>query len=230
MGYIDVSASMAYPGTGGGSSPAIYVIDSPEHPFDVTSFARDHASTIVTVPVRQWNDALTPWPAAGLYRGEPDFGGQAAATLAELTLEALPAIERAAGLSPTARAICGYSLGGLFSLYALTHAEAFVACGCLSGSVWYESWVEHLRARAADLTGRYVYLSLGTKERRAARPLLKTVQDCMEACSVILGEHGAQVDFRLGPGNHLQHIPERLGAGLDALDAFLSAGHDVPLA
>ena len=45
----------------------------------------------------------------------------------------------------------------------------------------------------------------------------------MEACSGILREHGAKVDFHLGPGNHLQHIPERLGAGLDALDVFLSA-------
>ena len=223
MTCIDIAACTVHPGREGVEAPVIYVIDSPEHPFDMTSFAQERVSTIVTVPVRQWNDALTPWPAAGLYRGEPDFGGHADVTLAKLTSDVLPAIEREARLSPTHRAICGYSLGGLFSLYALTHTDVFVACGCLSGSVWYEGWVEHLRALDIDLAGRYAFLSLGTKERRAARPLLKTVQDCMEACSGILREHGAEVEFCLGPGNHLQHIPERLGAGFDALDVFLSA-------
>jgi predicted alpha/beta superfamily hydrolase len=131
-------------------------------------------------------------------------------------------MEQARGLEPNARAICGYSLGGLFALYALTHASAFTACACLSGSVWYEGWVEHLRELDLDLSGRFAYLSLGTKERRAARPLLKTVQDRMEACAEILRERGAEVEYRMGPGNHLQHIPERYAAGITALDAFLT--------
>ena len=136
--------------------------------------------------------------------------------------ELIPQVEAEHGLSPTARAICGYSLGGLFSLYALTHADAFAACACLSGSVWYEGWVEHLRELPLDLTGRFAYLSLGTKERRAARPILKTVQDRMEVCADILRARGCEVAYRTGPGNHLQHIPERFDAGISALDAFLS--------
>lgn len=59
-----------------------------------------------------------PCPAAGVRPGSPDFGGRAAETLAELVDVTIPAVEAARGLDPVCRAICGYSLGGLFSLYA----------------------------------------------------------------------------------------------------------------
>lgn len=209
-------------GASGATAPVVFVIDSPEHPLPVDSLASRRRVTIASVPVRDWADVLTPWPTAGLYREDPAFGGQAAVTLNELLTQAIPAIEAAHGLEPAARAICGYSLGGLFALYALTHADAFAACACVSGSVWYEGWVEHLRELPVDLSGRYAFLSLGTKERRAARPLLKTVQVRMESCADILRERGCTVDYRTGPGSHLQHVGERLDAGLAALDAFLT--------
>ncbi|MBR3234971.1 MAG: hypothetical protein IKG11_05085 [Atopobiaceae bacterium] len=110
----------------------------------------------------------------------------------------------------------------------VTHTSSFVSCACLSGSVWYEGWIEHLRELNLSLDGRYAYLSLGTKERRAARPILKTVQDRMEACADILREAGAAVDYRTSPGNHLQHIPERLDAGLTALDSHLARLDAIP--
>lgn len=226
--YLDAGASRVFEGSNG-RAPAIFVIDSPEHPFDADTLGKNRRSTVVSIPVDQWGDALTPWPAKAIYRGEPDYGGEAAQTLSALLDEVIPALEAAHGLSPSAHAICGYSLGGLFALYALTHSDAFAACACLSGSVWYEGWVEHVRALPPNLAGRFAYLSLGTKERRAARPILKTVQDCMEACTQILQEHGCQVEYRTGPGNHLQHIPERLYAGLTALDEFLCREYPSPL-
>lgn len=223
MQFVSKEGRRVIRGSGGPSSPAIYVIDSPDHPVDLESLARGRRSSIVTVPVVNWNDALTPWPAQGLYREGSDFGGQADVTLTELCDEAIPAIEQDEGLCPSSRAICGYSLGGLFALYAFTHTELFSACACLSGSVWYEGWVEHLRELGPDLSGRFAYLSLGTKERRAAQPILKTVQDRMEACAKILHDRGTLVEYRTGPGNHMQHVPERFDAGLTALDAFLTS-------
>lgn len=221
MSRIDQSACRIHTSQSGRTFPIIYVIDSPEHPFDVEPVASQLTSTLISVPVAEWNDSLTPWPAAGVYRGEPDFGGQAPQTLAELTGKVIPSIEQQSGLTPSARAICGYSLGGLFALYALTHCDSFVACACLSGSVWYEGWVDHLRNLQPQLTGSFAYLSLGTKERKAARPILKTVQDRMEECATILQDAGCQVDYRTGPGNHFQNIPERYKAGLESLDEFL---------
>ena len=210
-------------GAGGVTAPVVYVVDSPEHPFDIGSVAAGIACTIVTVPVADWNDSLTPWPAPGLYRGEPDFGGNAARTLADLRDRVIPFIEREAGLHPRKRAICGYSLGGLFALYAFTHCEHFDACACLSGSVWYGGWVEHLRTLEFDGNGRFAYLSIGTKEKRAALATLKRVQDNMAQCASILRERDCEVEYAIGPGNHMSFIPERFAAGLAALDAFLNA-------
>lgn len=221
MGYMHVDDCTLRPGSGSSSAPIVYFVDSPEHPFDLSPLPSGLQSNVVSIPVASWDDSLTPWVAAGIYREEPDSGGRAGDTLTELLGEVIPAIERANGLTPTHRAICGYSLGGLFSLYAFTHAHAFDACGCLSGSVWYEGWVDHLRSLDLDLTGKFAFLSLGTKERRAARPILRTVADNMEACAGILRQRGCEVRYEQGPGNHLQHIPERVAAGITALDAFL---------
>lgn len=205
----------------------IYVVDSAVHPFDVDAFKDDATSAVVALPVNNWNDALTPWPAEGLYRGESDFGGNAARTLAELTGEVIPAIEKNAGWRPSARAICGYSLGGLFAVFALTHSNLFDACGCLSGSLWYEGWAEYLRNLDVDLRRKYAFLSIGTKEKRAARPLLKTSQSKMEECARLLEQKGCVVHYQTGPGNHLQHVTERFSAGLTALDAWLRESREL---
>lgn len=202
------------------TAPVIYVIDSPEHPFDVRS-VQDLATTIVTVPIADWRDALTPWAAAGIYREEPPFGGHAARTLAKLCGETIPALEAEMSIQPHARAICGYSLGGLFALYALTHSDTFRACACLSGSVWYEGWVEYLRELDVDLRDSFAFLSVGTKEKRAARPLLRTVERNMEECARILERDGCTVRYQTSPGGHMQHVAGRFEAGLRALDDAL---------
>jgi len=222
MKHIDPDDFTMHRGAKGAASPVVYLIDFPEHPFDIADIIAPLASTVVTIPISNWNDSLTPWPAKGLYREEPDFKGEASLTLSELTGEAIPAIERTGGLSPSKRAICGYSLAGLFSLYAFTHCTAFDACACISGSVWYEGWVEYLRQREFDGAGTYAYLSIGTKEKRGAPKILRTVQDNMEACAGILRAHGCETDYVVGPGNHMQLHRERFAAALAHLDAHMN--------
>ncbi len=221
MRYVDIERAEFYSGASGATGPIIYVIDLPEHPFDIAGVAMGRAAHIVRVPVRSWDDSLTPWPAPGLRRGDADFKGEAAVTLAELKAEAAPALEARWGLEPVRRAICGYSLGGLFSLYAFVQDAYFDACGCLSGSLWYEGWTDYLRDRAFDGAGRYAYLSIGKKECKASLPILRTVQANMEACAELLRDRGCAVDYRVGPGNHMQHHVERFDAGLTAIDAHL---------
>ncbi len=193
----------------------IYVIDSPEHPLNVTAAAEGLRASVVSVPVADWGDALTPWPAPALRPGEKDFGGQADETLA-LLAEALDA-------APGPHAVCGYSLGGLFALYAFVREPRLAACACLSGSVWYEGWVNWLRENAPDCAGRYAYFSVGRKEKRAGLPF-RHVEEDLAACVEILRAHGCRVGVTLGPGSHMQHVTERLSAGLAALDSVLTAG------
>ena len=182
---------------------------------DVAAASAGLRSRVVSVPVEDWGDALTPWPAPALHPDEKDFGGQADETLASLA-------ETLNG-APGPHAICGYSLGGLFALYAFAREPQLAACACLSGSVWYEGWVEWLRANAPDCAGRSAYFSVGRKEKRAGLPF-RHVEEDLAACAEILRAHGCRVDVALGPGNHMQHVTERLAAGLAALDAFLASG------
>lgn len=213
-----------YLGTLGPAAPAIYLIDSPEHPTALGTAAPSLACTVVRVPIDRWGERLTPWPAAALYRGEQDYVGRADETRAWLTHEVIPAAEEDAGLAPGARGVAGYSLAGLFALHTFVHDARFDAVACLSGSLWYEGWLEHLDACAFDGKGRYAYLSLGSKERRAARPALKAVEDRTRATVERLRARGVETDFVLNPGGHLTHIGERTVAGLCALDAFLAGG------
>ena len=222
MGCVDLGGCEVLLGARGRGAPVVYVIDLPEHPFDVATAAQGVRATVARVPVRDWGDSLTPWPAVGLHPGVPGFGGRAEGTLAELADEVMPAVEAAHGLVPARRAICGYSLGGLFSLYAFAReGSPFCACACLSGSVWYEGWVDYLRRACPDASGRFAYLSIGRKERRSGAPIMRGVQEDLEACAEVLRSSGCSVELVVGPGGHLQYHTERLAAGLSALDARL---------
>lgn len=144
---------MVHIGTGGPAAPCIYLIDSPEHPTPLGEAARDLTSTVVSVPVDDWGSKLTPWPAEPLYRGEVAYGGLANETLRWLLDELIPSTEQEAGLTPKTRAIAGYSLAGLFSLYAFLREPSLAAVACLSGSLWYEGWVEHMESLSPTAAG-----------------------------------------------------------------------------
>ena len=208
-------------GNAGPASPCIYLIDSPEHPTPLDEVAKGLACTVVSIPVADWGTKLTPWPATALYRGEADYAGEARQTLAWLREETLPQANRDSGLEPSARAIAGYSLAGLFSLYAFLHDASWSAVACLSGSLWYEGWLPHVKGLDFPTVGRYAFLSLGSKERRASRPQLKQVQERTEACVELLRTRGIETDFVLNPGGHLTGIDWRTQQGLQALDVHL---------
>lgn len=223
MGYIDITGVEVYRGSAGDTSPVIYVIDSPEHPAGLAAMATGRAATVVGVPVRTWSAALTPWEAAPLRRGTPHFAGDASATLAELRETVVPLVEAQTGARrPAHRAICGYSLGGLFALYAFTHDRIFSACACLSGSLWYEGWVDYLRELPFEGAGKYAFFSLGKKESKAGAPIMHSVLDNMGQCADILRDRGCEVACSIGPGNHMQHHRERFETGLAALESFLA--------
>ena len=216
-------------GSTGGEGPVVYVIDMPEHPLPVAEAATGLGANVVRIPVAGWADALTPWPAPALRAGQEGFGGRADQTLADLQ-ETVRRIERSASLRPSSRAICGYSLSGLFALYAFVREPVFSACASVSGSLWYEGWVGWLRANAPDCAERYAYLSVGRKEKRAGLPF-SHVEDDLAACADILRKRGCTVDVVLGSGNHVQYQRERLAAALTSLDCAWGDGaalHKVP--
>ena len=99
---------------------------------------------LVAVHIRKWNEELTPWPAPPVF-GKIPFGDGAEETLREL-LSILEKQRQQLGWDPSASlrrvVLGGYSLAGLFSLWAGTQ-EPFGGIVAASPSVWYRDWLGH---------------------------------------------------------------------------------------
>lgn len=203
------------------AAPVIYVIDSADHPLDLAPLAGG-AVAFAQVYVASWTNDLTPWAAPGLRPHDPAFGSGASQTLDYLTEQVVPAIEAPGQLQPRARGILGYSLAGLFALYAFIAKGTvrFDAVASLSGSLWYDGWTDYLAQAPFDGTNRFAYLSLGTKERRTANPRMRTVEEATRLTEELLVAKGCATAYAPGPGNHFEHVPERLQNGVQALAGF----------
>ncbi len=220
MGSIRLDEVELIAGSGGVHAPLIYVIDLPEHPFPIEAATADMVANVARIPVHGWDNALTPWEAEGLRPGQM-FGGHAAKTLAELTATIAPRLTARESVAPEALAVCGYSMGGLFALWAFVNDARLAACACLSGSVWYPGWVDYLRDVNMNGANRFAFLSVGSKEKRGAGPF-RHVEDDMQASADILRDHSCNVHFEIGPSNHMQHHQERLARGLAELDGRMA--------
>jgi predicted alpha/beta superfamily hydrolase len=112
---------------------------------------------------------LTPTRATSRYLlGETPYGtGGAGAMLDLIREEVAPFVESAHSLDPDDRGLGGFSLGGLFTCWALVRRpEGFRRYLAVSPSLW---WDDHLlldgrRAPLADGAGGDVYLAVGGRE------------------------------------------------------------------
>ena len=94
------------------------------------------------VPVSNWNDALSPWKSPAVW-GTQGFGGNAADTLRFLTEQVMPTLKQQFELSENVKIILGgYSLAGLFALWASTQTDLFYGVAAASPSVWFPGWME----------------------------------------------------------------------------------------
>ena len=101
---------------------------------------------LISILSSNWKDDYSPWPAAALVKKEGAFGGGAAAYLHVLTNTVKPFIDGnfRAKKHIEDTVLMGYSLGGLASLYSLYTSNTFGKIGCLSGSLWFDGWVEFM--------------------------------------------------------------------------------------
>ena len=56
--------------------------------------------------------------------------------------------------------IMGYSLAGLFALWAMYQTDIFAGCATCSGSMWYPGFVEYVNSQPT-LANKQIYISLG---------------------------------------------------------------------
>ena len=161
-----------------------------------------------------WNDDLSPWPAPKAFRDGNDFAGGADAYLKELTEKIVPAVEAKLGFTPHSRAIAGYSLAGLFALYALYRTDIFSRAASMSGSLWYDGFLDFMEQSSPMRLPEEVYFSLGDRESRIKNRRLASVEECTVKAYHLMQSLGTNTLFEWNTGNHYVNAPERIAKGL----------------
>ena len=161
-----------------------------------------HRFLFAAIPVMSWNDELSPWEAPAVW-GKQGFGGNAADTLHFLTAQVIPTLMQQFNLPENVKIILGgYSLAGLFALWASTQISLFCGIAAASPSVWFPGWVDFEQQH--PIQARHVYLSLGDKEAHTRNPVMAAVGDNIRALHSRLTERGADCTLEWNSGGHFK--------------------------
>lgn len=170
--------------------------------------------TLVTISGLNWEAELSPWAAGNLFKYSEMFTGGADAYLKTLTDEIMPQAEALLSGKIAWRGLSGYSLAGLFTVYALYKTGLFSRAASMSGSLWYPGFKDFALAHNTAKLPQYLYFSLGDKEARARNQYLKTVQQCTEELAAHYKSLGIDTFYELNPGGHYRDIIKRSAAGI----------------
>ena len=178
-----------------------------------------HGISIVVIEDVNWNDDLTPWPAAGVFKKAKPFGGKAAAFLNKLTHEIIPETERDLGIEAAERTLLGVSLSGLFAVWSAFNTDAFTNIISLSGSLWYDGFVEWMKEQTPSPQLKKICMLLGEKEKNAKEKRMSMVEERSLAAADILKEKSqATVTFELVEGTHFSPILPRMERAMMTLE------------
>lgn len=137
----------------------------------------DAEYTVVAVEVDDWFRQFSPWPSDQL---DSKFAGEAEKTWQWMEEYVLPECGvDAAGKMPDRKIyIMGYSLAGLFALWALMEKPVLSGAISCSGSLWYPDFMGKIQNDCHKLHGKKIYLSVGGKEANTKDPLMANVLTC----------------------------------------------------
>ena len=154
------------------------------------------------IPVKSWNDELSPWEAPAVW-GKDSFGGKAADTLRVLTGQVIPALKQQFALPRNVRIVLGgYSLAGLFALWASTQIALFSGVAAASPSVWFPGWMEFEQQH--PIQAQRIYLSLGDREERTKNLTMAAVGGNIRALHRELAGRGKNCTLEWNNGGHFK--------------------------
>ena len=166
-----------------------------------------HQFLFAAIPVESWNDALSPWKAPAVW-GKQGFGGNAADTLRFLTEQVIPTLKQQFRLPENVKIILGgYSLAGLFALWASTQANLFCGIAAASPSVWFPGWMEFEQHH--QMQEQHIYMSLGAKEEHTKNAVMAAVGDSIRTLHSRLIERGADCTLEWSSGGHFKNADLR---------------------
>ena len=158
------------------------------------------------VRVKRWNHDLSPWTAPAVF-GNEDFGDGAGETLRflqEQVLREQALRKQAAGDAQNVKKIYigGYSLAGLFALWAGYQTDLFAGIAAASPSVWFPRFTQYMREN--KIFAEAVYLSLGDREEKTRNPVMSRVGTAIREAQAILLDEGRDCMLEWNRGNHFK--------------------------
>jgi len=169
----------------------------------------DKPFTLAAFKVNDWNKELTPWSAPPVFGKEP-FGEGADETLDFITVQMLPNLQER-GIDTSHCLLGGYSLAGLFSLWASYQTDSFEGIAAASPSVWFPKWLDYAQANNPKV--RTIYLSLGDKEENAKNTVMAQVGNAIRRQEEMLREQGVNTILEWNIGNHFVDSEKRMAKG-----------------
>ena len=174
--------------------------------------------TLVEIIPKDWEEDLSPWPSDNPFKGGKRFSGGADAFLESIENNLMGKIEKGRVEN---RILMGYSMGGLFSLYAATRSEKFNMASSVSGSLWFPGFSEYLSL--SSFFPKKVYLSIGERENKTRNHVLSTVLEKTRQVTRSIQKKNSEAVMRIEEGGHFYDAEGRLKR---ALSWLLEDSHD----
>lgn len=109
--------------------------------------------------------------------------------------------------------IGGYSLGGLFALFAACEKELFDGVMSVSGSLWYPGALEYFNEKSIGKRIGKIYMSLGDKESLTKNAEREKVGFNTEKLAEVFGKT-KEVFFEYNRGGHFTDINGRIAKSI----------------
>lgn len=160
-------------------------------------FADGSLLEVILVGVESKNrmDEYTPWFAKALSTpyNYGDFGGKGGEYLSFLANKLKPYMDASyrTAADPEHTAVIGKSLGGLISMYAAYLCPGvFGKIGSISGSYWFEGFVDYMRTHAMDHGKMKIYMDVGSLEGVGKQTVQKDMVPLTGQAHAILRQKG----------------------------------------
>ena len=171
-------------------------------------------TAVAVIDVPDWNRDLSPWPAARVFKKGGDFAGGAEAYLQELVNGIIPDVEAELGCTDVPRAVAGYSLAGLFAVWALYQTDTFDRAASMSASLWFDGFTEFMEEQRPVKVPSKMYLSVGEREKQTKNARMAQVEVCTVRTAEKFRQYGTDVWMELNPGGHFDEVLFRIERGL----------------
>ena len=186
--------------------------ETAESLFDEVKALTNNDFSLAVFDVTDWNAQFSPWTAPPVF-GKDAFSGKGNDTLRFLEDEFLPEIKSKFPKSEVF--LTGYSLAGLFSLWALYETDKFNGAVCCSSSLWFDKWDEYASLHRIKSPST-IYMSLGDREEKTKNKVMSIVGDRTRRQAEILKEdpNVEKLYFEWNEGGHFVEPLKRVAKGI----------------